>query len=120
MEVSGIYSPKRVVVNGLEQRFTWLTGDMKGTECIIKCRGAIEFLDEDLVGEIVIDNKCAWDEASLANVALCYQPPRTIIKLNTNRDWELGDLIRVQTNYLEAEKPLTKISYMDVSNFKVF
>lgn len=120
MEVSGIYSPKRVVVNGLEQRFTWLTGDMKGTECIIKCKGAIEFLDEDLVGEIVIDNKCAWDEASLANVALCYQPPRTIIKLNTNRDWELGDLIRVQTNYLEAEKPLTKISYMDVSNFKVF
>ena len=89
---------------------------MAGTEYTIKHRGAVEFEGEDLTGEVTIENKYAWAESILQNVALCYQPPLTKIKLNTNEDWELGDLVKVQTNYLEAEDFLSSMRLVDVED----
>lgn len=118
MKVEGNFSPKRVNVSGLEQKFTWLTGDMAGTEYTIKHKGAVEFEDDDLTGEVTIDNKYAWSEDILTNVALCYQPPLTKIRINTNREWELGDLIKIQTNYLEKANFASLMPFVDELNSK--
>lgn len=119
MRVEGNYSPKRVNVNGLEQKFTWLTGDMAGTEYTIKHKGAVEFEGDNLSGEVTIDNKFAWSEDILQNVGLNYQPPLTKIRLNTNKAWELGDLIKVQTNYLEPQNFIFSTPFVDVLDSKV-
>ena len=119
MEVAGNYSPKTVTINGLVQKFTWLTGDMAGTEYTIKHRGSVVFEGDDLTGEVTIDNQYAWSEDILQNVALCYQPAPIKIKLNTNAEYELGDLVKIQTVYLEATSIYSRMMYVDGVNSMV-
>lgn len=115
MDISGVYSPRVVVVNGLEQRFTLMSGPNAGAECVVRHKGSMEFAGEDLSGELSVNNGLAWDDEILQNVGLCYQPPPTKIRVSAPFEYELGDLVKVQTVYLEAENIVSRLPFVDVS-----